>query len=111
MFFDELGDVRVSLSAAYILITFGVFGGNTTVACVNAGANIRADTHTNLHKTVHRLHFFSLSMSAAHVKPRTVEMHKHRQVFSLTRPVSLSHTHLRTLIYALSGCDKLAYDS
>lgn len=47
MFFDELGDVRVSLSAAYILITFGVFIGNTTVACVNARTNMRANTHTH----------------------------------------------------------------
>lgn len=70
MFFDELGDERVSLSAAYILITVRVFGGNTTarllqLACMNA--------HTHALKALHRhdcffLFYFylSLSLSASH---------------------------------------------
>lgn len=51
-FFDELGDERVSLSAAYILIAVGVFGGNTArllqLACMNAQTHTRLNTDLSI---------------------------------------------------------------
>ena len=70
MFFDELRDERVSLSAAYILITVGVFGRKTTARLLQLAhmkarthTHTRTNTHTHTHtdKAEHRHEYFFLS--------------------------------------------------